>query len=404
MHNQIILPIKTPPIKLPTSIIKNLQELPKPLYIDKYHKKYCKTANIQDLHKSDIPFIETDITVNFPILFIKDLNTSTANHNFNIDSLNNIPKFDYHYVKGMELKYNTFSKQNILIKGTFPEFNNFDDYIDMNWLNAMNQYIKNLSNKDLFTMLGYTLNGDKIANQYLRNMMTSKKFNDFINPSDKWTYGYFPLFFQAIQKIQNSEIVDILKNNNSIQFKKYMTPRFLKKKTVSAKELCDYLKQDKYDNSTKYLILYHLRSSFKYESFWKPVISMYITNLQNIINNSPPTEKVMYLYRGVKSDYYLQGKKKNLYKTDSFISTSLNITSALFFAQDNCCFKRITVLPGTRCLLMSGVSKFDYEIEILLGYTTNFYISKDITYISTDTKSTCHSNNEIQVSNVILIN
>jgi hypothetical protein len=85
---------------------------------------------------------------------------------------------------------------------------------------------------------------NKIVNQYLRNNMTSRKFNEFINLKEKWTYGYFPLFFQALQKIQNSESADILKKNY----------------TLSEKELCDNLKSDKYNYSAKYLMLYELNS------------------------------------------------------------------------------------------------------------------------------------------------
>jgi hypothetical protein len=75
--DEIILPLKTPPIK-----ISSIKESAKPLYLDKYHKRFCKNKNVEELYKSNIPYIETDITVNIPILFIKQLNNSTSGYNF----------------------------------------------------------------------------------------------------------------------------------------------------------------------------------------------------------------------------------------------------------------------------------------------------------------------------------
>jgi hypothetical protein len=114
-----------------------------------------------------------------------------------------------------------------------------------------------------------------------------------------------------------------------------------------------------------------------FERFWKKVIKQCIDDLDNIISKCPATTKKMVVYRGVKDDYYLNGTPNHIYKTDSFVSTSINLISALDFAGKNCCFKRITIMPGTRLLLMACMSVFQNEFEFLLGRTSQFYITKN---------------------------
>lgn len=121
------------------------------------------------------------------------------------------------------------------------------------------------------------------------------------------------------------------------------------------------------------------------------MIQQYITDLDSIIDKSPPTTKQMIVYRGIKDDNYMNGVKNHIYKTNSFISTSLNLSSALRFAGDKCCFKRITLLPGTRTILLAGISKFPNEAELLLGTKSHFYITKMNNMIPKETTKMCNT-------------
>jgi hypothetical protein len=113
----------------------------------------------------------------------------------------------------------------------------------------------------------------------------------------------------------------------------------------------------------------------------------------------------MIVYRGVKDDYYLKGNKNHIYKTDSFVSTSINLPSALRFAGKKCCFKRITLLPGTKTVLLAGISKYKNEIELLLGSKAQFYIINDKGSIPRSTVDMCNdsASAKITVTDLVVV-
>jgi hypothetical protein len=108
--------------------------------------------------------------------------------------------------------------------------------------------------------------------------------------------------------------------------------------------------------------------------FWMKAIEMFTNDLNRIIKNSPPLRKKLVVFRGVKTDYYLTGSKNKFYKNQGFVSTSLSYRLSRNFAGGKCCLKRIVLLPGTKCLFISGLSRFPNEIEILLPTNSIFYV------------------------------
>lgn len=96
--------------------------------------------------------------------------------------------------------------------------------------------------------------------------------------------------------------------------------------------------------------------------------------LASIINNAPPLEADLLVYRGITNDYF--PKKDNMFLNKRFISTTYALHAAFNFMGDfNCCLLQILLPKGTRCLFMPIVSVYPDECEILLPITTIFKIS-----------------------------
>ena len=76
------------------------------------------------------------------------------------------------------------------------------------------------------------------------------------------------------------------------------------------------------------------------------------------------------------------------FQNEGFISTTFDVESAKRFLDEGpqaCCLKRITLLAGTRCLLLTGISWFRGEFEVLMGQKTLYLMrrNKDVkTYVN----------------------
>lgn len=105
--------------------------------------------------------------------------------------------------------------------------------------------------------------------------------------------------------------------------------------------------------------------------------------ISSTIKKSPSTTKPMVVFRGVTDSFFTTNNYKGVHKKDEvyynkgFVSTSVNYRSALnsFTKQENeCCFKVITVLPGTKCVPLTGLTHFQNELEILFDKNVKFII------------------------------
>jgi hypothetical protein len=243
---------------------------------------------------------------------------------------------------------------------------------DKTWFSDSQAYTMKLPLRDQYTINGYTKRGDGIVNAWEHGWENGSKkaffyaYSNHVNILEE----FFPFFFQTLDFIDNynGEIKDLFSNNTAL-------PTDLQ----NAKDLINS-KGDLL--SVRYTHLAKVFVHFDYDRIWIPIIRTYMDDLNRIINNAPAIKKPLVIYRGVKSDYVLQGAKDHLYTTNQFISTSLSPLSALGFMHGlRCCFKRIIVLPGTRVLLMRPVSEYQNEDEVLLGNKTKFYITSNLTRI-----------------------
>jgi hypothetical protein len=109
--------------------------------------------------------------------------------------------------------------------------------------------------------------------------------------------------------------------------------------------------------------------------WWIKVIELYKKDLQRIISNAPPVEKEIVIYRGVLEDYFTKHLKNGYYKNKAFVSCSLDHVHALAYTRVQlCCFKRITILPGSHILFISGISCFKDELEFVINADSVVYV------------------------------
>jgi hypothetical protein len=366
------------------NFVKAWREQKDDVFVDEHHKKFCETT-VKKYAKLQKPYVSYSISIDLPImrmnripLFIPKYLTSYKQ------------PFNLIHVRSSVYLFNNYSLRNILYKHMTnkKDIMYFENLVNSDWLKEMNNYVSNLSTKYLYTMVGYTYYGDVVANNYMRNTLSETKFMEDLKNVAIWT-TYHPLFYQAIDLIRKTDdISSILSKPDASSVTKVMT--LLKNVNLPINEV--------YVNLRKNATL------FSYDKFWKSVIQAFIDDLNRIIMNAPPIKTTMVVYRGSKDSYYLKGNVGHVYKTDSFVSTSLDLQSALNFSKGTCCFKRITLLPGTRVLMLAGISHFQNEIEFLLSTKSQFYLTNEKRYISRDTTNLCpNKKTDILVTDAVVI-
>jgi hypothetical protein len=367
--------------------VNNFIEALKKKKENKDYESYCKSLKPIDINK---PIINIKMNVEFPIAKMNKFNINNPNQQFTFKKIN-----------GIKLEFNNYSLRHILYKSQPDNIKYIESLIDNEWLDKMNKYIINLSTKDIFTIRGYTSFAYYIVNNFLQGIYFSK-------------FNYYPFIFQAINIIekvkdfksiltQNIDFMIIVGDYILIENDRIYDPSFNGKYKIS--EIFEKITTIKdLTMVTKFKLMFSI-CKYLSDNFWKDVINDYINDLNSIIDKSPVITKKMIVYRGVKDDYYLNGIKNHIYKTNTFVSTSINLPSALKFANSNCCLKRITLLPGSRALLLEGITVIPNEIELLIGTKSQFFITNNKNLISLSTKNMCNDNKDyrITVSDLVVI-
>jgi predicted Ser/Thr protein kinase len=107
----------------------------------------------------------------------------------------------------------------------------------------------------------------------------------------------------------------------------------------------------------------------------KSIIHMFINDLNEIIRKAPSVTRAFILFRGNKDDKYLTGAVNNTYTTERFCSASIAGSVARSFASGHE-IQRITVMKGSKCLLMFGITQVNSEWEILLPRGSTYQVVK----------------------------
>jgi len=202
------------------------------------------------------------------------------------------------------------------------------DIIDTKWMIQQDAYIRSLTLRQLFTVFGFSRSGDKWAHAYL-----DRTFN--INRFTFHQETYFAMFFQARE--------------------------FYKINTGS-------IEQD-------YEIVCRMIKAEKRMKAFETIISMFINELNDIIKKSPSVTRTFITFRGVEDDRYMSGAVDNTYTTERFCSTSVSGDVGHYFSRGHA-LQRITILKGSKCLMMFGLSTFQNELEILLPRGSTYRITQ----------------------------
>ena len=255
------------------------------------------------------------------------------------------PKFTF-FTRQVKIKYTQYLAHQQLLFLYGKNVNSFEnvrmsDIIDTKWLVAQDKYIRTLSSRQLFTMYGYSFKGDSWAHAHLGNYFDIKRFKtDLSNLGGQ----YFVFFFQArdFYKI-NSGNID---NDYNLTL--------------------DRVKTESDENNLK------------------AIMNIFINELNEIIRNAPAVTRTFIVFRGQADDKYLTGVTGNLYTTERFCSTSVDGDVSREQFSSGHTLQRITLLKGSKCLLMFGETKFANELEILLPRGSTYQIVKKRTNVISD--------------------
>jgi hypothetical protein len=355
-------------------------------------KRHC-SASVEKL-----PIVEYSIKINYEgVPFIKDIEDEDT-RKFNHERLDDISvmrdkKPIFHFNSTNHILYRNIHK-NIGENTSLIEFENL---FDNEWMISQFDYIAQLTKRDLFTIYSYTRTGDEIANGFLRKNLTQPKFMRYLNDIQKspHTYRpYFALFFQAF---------DELTSYTPKELSKSISPDVTPEKLAHIQELFTSAGGSDVLLSHVYISFLGLLTEFTFD-FWLKIIQIYVSDIDRIIKNSPPVTKKMYVYRSVNTrDYFLTDMKHHVKSLNGFESTSLSAKATFEFIGKKCCFQRITLLPGVRALLISCVSAFPTESEILLGHNTNYYIMEPSTKINKSQNGCDYSVQAVETFDIVMI-
>ena len=377
----------------PKTVVNKWKAKTSERYRDSSHREYCR-KNISASAKPDalkllnVPHMTVNIALEYPTITNEYLHPK-----FKPEVLD-LPKIPFKS-NIMELKYGftNLTIQNYIYKVKHEDsLSHFESLLDMEWIKAMNRYISDLPIRDSMTVAGYTKFGDKVINTFFSKTRTFDEplFLRSIKDLNMWT-SYFPFFFQCLDVLRDyaakgklpKHTVDARTLFSGTSSKSFSIPiaETPQKRTMTGEELVREIFAAK-KNSYRYILLRNLMGALPMD-FWKQVFRLYANDLQRIISNSPVLPKPLVVYRGVSDDYYLKGPLGRVHKPNAFISTSLNLNTALgFMRTSRCCFKRILIPKGAHVLLTAPLSQYDKEYEVLMGIDTAFYAKRDKKIVS----------------------
>lgn len=336
-------------------IEKHVKKSPSPKYdlhyIDDGHSDYCRNGNgfsdqlavplISQSQTYKIPYSVCDMRTHynfFPYLEAKKLHYKKSFH------------------KEITMKYNNYNKE-----ASLRLFKDGEIDIDFLWFKEVDDYLKSLSTYDAFTVLGYSYHSHNYINRYLNGEMTHEYIKTKLKDTDVvGKRNYFPFYVQSFKLLNSAEFTTTSKVGSK-----------------DAKTMAEWVNQIQKEGLQKgYDTFLSVATYFKY-SWWEKVMKLFKVDFKRIINGAPLVRRPTVVYRGVNTDYFLKGASGNYYHNKCFVSCSLSPNHALLYLRGNkCCFKRITLLPGTRALFISGLSCYPDELEFVINVDSTLYIQE----------------------------
>jgi len=213
------------------------------------------------------------------------------------------------------------------------------------WIKKQNEYISNLSKRDILICTAYTYAGDKIVNSFINGTLDLNIIRESLTKTNP------PVYHQYYEWLN------------------YLYPVFV--------QISDFYFNDGVYNYQRYLHCLELALTIDIPT-WKSIINKYIADFHRIISNAPPLLNPSIVWRGVDSRYM---SERSMYITNRFLSTTYNIETAENFMGEytdeepaRCCLHKIILPVGSRVLCMTSFSYVPYEYEIILNIYTHFLV------------------------------
>jgi len=273
-----------------------------------------------------------------------------------------------------EMKYLSSKNINIVDNNHYADIEDKCKRItSTDWFIQQNRYILTLSMRQIMTVRAYTLEGDVLCNNLLLNDK-DRVIKCWIECVDKYhrqeTAGFFfPLFYQVMDIIRHCKETSVEKRLSS-----HMTNDAF------------YHVLEPMNESKRYLTLAKCIRGIDHKWVVYESVKQFIKELDAIVKNAPVTTECITAWRGVKSDYIKSSRSKEPFLHKNFMSVALNIDSALPYANDDCCLKRVILPVGTPCLSLLSLSfhRSD-EAEILIGSHSMFNVKSANVFIKPHT-------------------
>jgi hypothetical protein len=248
------------------------------------------------------------------------------------------------------------------------------EIIDTTWYLESLKYIATLTDRQRYALYVYTHHGDVYV-----NMIERGRKLDYNNIYDTTIFYEFVVY---MSNPNNSKFVikdDLYKSGLGVSSGAIDLVNMNDK---------DYRVAMSDKSGIKMFALFNKFTTSGIVKVMKPIVLYQIIKslshtMSSTIKKSPSTTKPMVVFRGVTDSFFTANNFKGVHKKDEvyynkgFVSTSLKYRSALnsFTKQETeCCFKVITVLPGTKCIPLVGLTRFQNEFEILFDRNVKFII------------------------------
>jgi hypothetical protein len=268
------------------------------------------------------------------------------------------------------------------------------DIIDTKWFVEMQKYIASLTHRERYALFSYTKYGDVYVNLLERGL-----------PIDFNRVRLDPLVYEIVSTTTDAGFYDALTDTGAkIMANKKPVSFDAMRKDKSGKLMGDF----------KNIIVYELGSRHFKEEYLRSMIKSLSTTLHSIFAKAPVTTKSMVVYRGVRDSFFTADeynkpmKKDEVFVNKGFVSTSLlhTVPMEYFMSEGGCCFKVITILPGTKCIPLVGMTQFQGEIEFLLDKNTKYIIRDKYTALAPQKALNYYGNEtetkRIKVSDIII--
>jgi hypothetical protein len=222
------------------------------------------------------------------------------------------------------------------------------------WRKSHEEYILS-SDRILKIVKAYTYHGDRLANTYLRGVLSGLEDLMF---SIRFSAEDIPIAYQIYDHY------DFLKNHG-----------------IKMPEKASMMKDDKLDMTVMRTFFDSQYKKLTNQFVLRRLLKSYTDDLQMIIKKAPKFGETLYTYRGVKNENFLEPGILS-YINRSFSSTSLSMDVSAKFTESysgyRCCIYNLEIDKSVPVLCIDSVSLVKDEYEVLIGHNVMFNHNVDV--------------------------